>query len=44
MLSLDGMIFAYHYPTQLAFITTFDHPHAHNFHLLSTRVIRMSWV
>ena len=33
MANLDGMIFAYHYPSRLAYITTFDHPHAHNFPL-----------
>jgi len=33
MANLDSTIFAYHYPPQLAYVTTFDLPHAHNFHL-----------
>ena len=30
---LDSTIFAYNYRAQLAYVTTFDHPHVHNFHL-----------
>ena len=30
---LDGTIFAYDYRARLAYVMTFDHPHAHSFHL-----------
>lgn len=30
---LDGTIFAYDYCAWLAYVWTFDHPHAHNFYL-----------
>ena len=30
---LDGTIFAYNYRARLAYIMTFDHPQAHDFHL-----------
>ena len=30
---LDGTIFAYNYSGRLAYIMTFDHPQAHDFHL-----------
>ena len=33
MANLDGTNFAYHYTAHLAYVTTFDLPHAHNFHL-----------
>ena len=36
---VDSTIFAYDYRSRLAYVKTFDHPYAHNFHLR-----RMSWV
>ena len=33
---LDGTINAYNHRTQLAYVKTFEHPHAHNFYLTST--------
>ena len=29
----DGTIFAYDYRARITYVMTFDHPHAHNFHL-----------
>ena len=42
---LDSTIFAYNYRAQLAYVTTFDHPHVHNFHLRHPQcIVRMLWV
>ena len=30
---VDSTIFAYNYRGRLAYVKTFDHPYAHNFHL-----------
>ena len=29
----DGTIFVYDYRARITYVMTFDHPHAHNFHL-----------
>ena len=42
---LDSKIFAYDYCAQLAYIMTFNHLHAHNFHSQHPQcVVRMLWV
>ena len=33
MANLDGIIFAYDYCARLAYVMTFDHPHANNLHV-----------
>ena len=41
---VEGTNFAYDYRVQLAYVMTFDHPHADNFHLRHPCVVQMSWV
>jgi len=44
-INLNGTIFANDYRARLAYVTTFDHPHVHNFHLWHPqRVVRLLWV